>query len=106
MSATRKICAPSLRATLDMLANVEFPYQVNELLSPAAESRGAHILRVADIYDSLRRIHTGAEEEDLLFDQIRQLPTGTIDSEVLETFIHLRKQERVISAMNIFWSDI
>jgi len=97
---------PLLRATLDMLANVAFPYQVNELLSPAAGSRGAHILRVADTYDTLRRTHAGAVEDDALFDQMRRLPTGTIEPQVLETFIHMRKQERVISAMNIFWAAI
>jgi CheY-like chemotaxis protein len=103
---------PALRPTLDMLANIAFPYPVNELLSAASEITAnpdkplAHILRVADVYDTLRRTGAGQMEEDALFDQMRRLPSGTLHAEVLETFIHMRKQERAISAMNIFWAAI
>jgi response regulator RpfG family c-di-GMP phosphodiesterase len=116
---------PSAQPTLEILANVTFPYPVNELLSTAAElrsaassnqggadqpdeklraaiPRGAHILRVADLYDTLRRTNTREVEEDALFDQMRHLPADVLDSSVLETFIHMRKQERAITAMNIF----
>jgi CheY-like chemotaxis protein len=41
-----------------------------------------------------------------LFDQMRRLPAGTIESQVLETFVHMRKHERVIAAMNIFWAAV
>ncbi len=107
-----QLSLPSLRPTLDMLSNIAFPYPVNELLSAAGEvaanpdKPAARILRVADVYDTLRRAQGGAADEDALFDQMRRLPADALDAEALETFVHLRKQERLISAMNIFWAAI
>jgi len=114
-----EVVSPSLRPTLDLLANVPFPYEVNELLSAATDvvvagtetenaelpptPLGARILRVVDTYDTLRRGRTEEfPEEDKLFEWMRRQPTGTFDTDALETLIHIRKHERAINAMNLF----
>jgi response regulator RpfG family c-di-GMP phosphodiesterase len=116
-----QLIPPSLRPTLEILANISFPYNVNELLAAASDIQaaatdreklassmpiGARILRVADTYDTLRRAQSELQDEDSLFDWLRKQPTGTFDADVLETFIHIRKHERAISAMNIFWAAV
>jgi response regulator RpfG family c-di-GMP phosphodiesterase len=111
----------TVRATLDMLANTPFPFQVTELINAAADiaiarpnpearqannlARAANILRVADGYDSLRRDKSASQQtDDEIFEHLRRQPTGVFDIDVLETFIHMRKNEQAISAMNIFWA--
>jgi response regulator RpfG family c-di-GMP phosphodiesterase len=103
-----ELIAPDLRPTLEILSNVPFAYPVLEVLADActvqtgqdeqdpanATPIAAHILRVVDTYDTLRRTQT--EQQD----------AGTFNAEVLETFINLRKNERVISAMNLFWAAV
>jgi response regulator RpfG family c-di-GMP phosphodiesterase len=104
------------RVTAEMLANIAFPYEIADLhrlatqedaAAPARLVKLAQILRVADAYDSLRRSRpTTQSADDELFEELRRQPAGTFDSQVLETFINLRKNEQVISAMNIFWAGI
>jgi response regulator RpfG family c-di-GMP phosphodiesterase len=98
--------APSFQPTLDLLANVPFPYPIQEILAPepaTTPSLGARVLRVVDTYDTLRRTQAEQFTDDtLLFDWMRRQPTGTFDSDALETLIHIRKHERTISAMNLF----
>jgi DNA-binding response OmpR family regulator len=106
----------TVRATLDMLANIHFPYEINELINAAADlnsnatdhfPKNAHILRVADAYDSLRRAQSGTQQtEEQIFEELRRQAAGTFDSQVLETFISMRKSEQLISAMNIFWAAV
>jgi len=112
---------PDLQSTLDLLANIPFPYAINDLLAGTAETTGAgaagngtappplgaRILRTVEAYDTLRR--SGQEEfqdEERVFDWLRRQPTGTFDTDALETLIHIRKHERAISAMNIFWAAV
>jgi response regulator RpfG family c-di-GMP phosphodiesterase len=115
-----ELAAPDLRPTLEILSNVPFAYPVLEVLADActvqtgqdqhdpatATPIAAHILRVVDTYDTLRRTKTEQQDEELLFDAMRRQPAGTFDAEVLETFINLRKNERVISAMNLVWAAV
>ncbi|MEI6082730.1 MAG: response regulator [Verrucomicrobiota bacterium] len=110
----------SVRSTLEMLSNLKFPFEIAELINTAAGiapddsnainprlSRAGHILRVADAYDSLRRPNTGtAQTEEQVIDELRRQATSAFDPQVLETFIHLRKSEQTISAMNIFWAAV
>jgi response regulator RpfG family c-di-GMP phosphodiesterase len=109
----------SVRSTLDMLANIQFPYEINELINAAAGltpdaalqssrfAKSAHILRVADAYDSLRRANPDQPAtDDQIFAELRRQAAVLFDSHALETFIHLRKNEQLISAMNIFWAAI
>ena len=118
----REMMPPSLRPTLELLANVPFPYPVNELLAAATERQapaagpdgaeptdlplGSRILRVVDTYDTIRRSDSRPGDEEAVFDWLRQQPSGTFDTDVLETLIHLRKHERAINAMNIFWAAV
>lgn len=112
---------PDLQTTLDLLANIPFPYAINDLLAGTAERAvpeaegtvtsqvplGARILRAVETYDTLRR--SGQEEfqdEERVFDWMRRQPSGTFDTAALETLIHIRKHERAISAMNIFWAGV
>ncbi|NQU12005.1 DUF4388 domain-containing protein [bacterium] len=108
-----------VRSTLELLGNVEFPYPINDLLSattdePAggevpgtpATPLGARILRVVDAYETLRRGHGELQDEDVVFDRLRRQSAGTFDPDALETLIHIRKHERAISAMNLFWAAV
>jgi response regulator RpfG family c-di-GMP phosphodiesterase len=109
----------AVRATLDILANTQFPFEINEIITTAADpnpgsdapvariSRAAHILRVADAYDTVRRANTHAQwTEDQVFEELRRQPATTFDAQVLETFISMRKSEQAISAMNLFWAAV
>ena len=108
---------------LELLADISFPYAINDLLASAsvasatgsvaaglAQSRsapGANILRVVETYETLRRSNQAEfQEEAQIFDWMRRQPTGLFDSEVLETLIDIRKNERTISAMNIFLAAV
>lgn len=115
--------SPSPQPTLDLLANIAFPYPVNDLLEAVPQNSsdpdavdadglppvplGARILRVVDTYDTLRR--TRADQfatEGALFEWFRRQPAGTFDTDALETLIHIRRHERTISAMNLFSAGI
>ena len=106
----------AVRSTLEMLANIQFPYAINDLVntaagllpgSPPAFTQIAHILRVADAYDSLRRTNPDAQQTDeQVFEELRRQAAGTFDPHVLEAFIALRKSEQAISAMNLFWAAV
>ena len=110
---------PALQPPLDLLANVKFPNEINDQLAATSDAGhgtadaeatglppvplGARILRVVDTYDTLRRRQ--AEQfptEDKLLEWMRRQPTGTFDSDALETLIHIRKHESAINAMNLF----
>jgi len=106
---------------LELLADIGFPYAINDLLAGAAvvtgsvvaglaQSRsapGANILRVVETYETLRRsAQAEFQEESQIFDWMRRQPTGLFDGEVLETLIDIRKNERTISAMNIFLAAV
>jgi len=132
LETDRKIGAPlfsgsellpaSVRSTLEMLSNLQFPFQITELINAAADTeidapndstksasltRAAHILRVADAYDSLRRTSTDEQlTEEQVIEQLRRQAASTFDPQVLETFIHMRRHEQTISAMNIFWAAV
>ena len=110
-------------SALELLADIAFPYAINELLAGAAvtattgsiaagltQSRaapGTDILRVVETYETLRRSAKAEfQEEAQVFDWMRRQPTGLFDSEVLETLIDIRKNERAISAMNIFLAAV
>ena len=110
-------------SALELLADIAFPYAINDLLAGAAvtaatgsvaadlaQSRsgpGANILRVVETYETLRRSAKAEfQEEAQVFDWMRRQPTGLFDSEVLETLIDIRKNERTISAMNIFLAAV
>jgi response regulator RpfG family c-di-GMP phosphodiesterase len=107
--------AAAIRASLELLACLESPYEIADVLRAAGPTataetsprlhKLAHILRVADAYDSLRRT-SGQSTDDLLFEELRRLPATTFDPHVLETFIHLRKNEQRISAMDLFWANV
>lgn len=112
----------SVRSTLEMLSNLKFPFHITELINAAADiepaaastpaqsthlMRAAHILRVADAYDSLRRSSTDSQQtEEQVIEELRRQAASTFDPEVLETFIHMRRHEQTISAMNIFWAAV
>lgn len=124
LTASNALVPPELESTLDLLANISFPYAINDLLAGTAESAtpaepssdgavapqvplGARVLRAVEAYDTLRR--SGREEfqdEERVFEWMRRQPTGTFDTDVVETLIHIRKHERAISAMNIFWAGV
>ena len=110
-------------SALELLADIAFPYAINELLAGAAvtattgsiaagltQSRaapGTDILRVVETYETLRRSAKAEfQEEAQVFDWMRRQPTGLFDSEALETLIDIRKNERAISAMNIFLAAV
>lgn len=111
----QELLSPSLQPTLDLLANIPFAYSINELLAATTESApsegdllppvplGARVLRVVDTYDTLRRNHADQfPDENGLFEWMRRQPTGTFDTDALETLIHIRKSERAINDMDIF----
>jgi response regulator RpfG family c-di-GMP phosphodiesterase len=116
----KELLPATVRSTLEMLGNVTFPYNINDLISTAATLdiaanagtppsqvvRAAHVLRVADAYDSLRRTQKDGQSEDDVFEELRRQAAGTFDTDILETFIHIRKHERTISQMNIFWAAV
>ena len=108
-------------SALELLADIAFPYAINDLLAGAAvatgsvaaglaQSRsapGANILRVVETYETLRRsAQAEFQEEAQIFDWMRRQPTGLFEGEVLETLIDIRKNERTISAMNIFLAAV
>ncbi|MCG3147300.1 MAG: hypothetical protein PCFJNLEI_00739 [Verrucomicrobiae bacterium] len=112
----------SVRSTVEMLSNLKFPFPITELIHTAADVaptdapapdqsaqllRAAHILRVADAYDSLRRTNTDSQQtEDQVIEELRRQAASAFDPQVLETFIHMRRHEQTISAMNIFWAAV
>src|ERR1051325_1409185 len=109
---------PSYRPTRELLAHVPFPFPVNELLCCAGEdiplardgtsppstgpALGAQILTIADVYDTLRRGKNDLPGQDALFEWMRRQGSGIFDPEVLEVFVHIRRNERMISTMDIF----
>lgn len=105
-----------IKSTLEMLGNIQFPYEITELINAAAAAdpdktsrfaKAAGILRVADAYDSLRRAKDSeSRTDDQIFSELRGQAAGTLDPQALESFVHLRKNEQVISAMNIFWAAV
>jgi len=109
---------PSYERTVDQLAHVDVPFNVAKTLLAAsrplhsADANGttpplaARILRIADVYDTLRRTNDDVEEEDAFFSWMRNLPTGTFDAHALEIFVHLRKNERMLSTMDIISAKV
>lgn len=115
--ASATLVPAELQSTLDLLANISFPYPINDLLAGSAETAapaealaaapqpplGARILRVVEAYDTLRRSSQPEfQDEDQVFAWLRRQPADVFDPAPLETLIHIRKHERAISAMNIF----
>jgi CheY-like chemotaxis protein len=98
---------PALRSTLDLLANIPFPYPIVEILADEPATPAARILRVVDAYETLRRTQPSQFADGAtLFDWLRRQPAGTFDTDALETLIHIRKHERTISAMDLFLASI
>lgn len=114
---------PSYQRTLRLLAHTPFPYPLQEFFELASNpspvslhdrdaahknlTLAAHILRVADVYDTLRRetlIEMGDRDE--VVEWMRKQPSGTFDANALEVFIHIRKNERMLSAMDLFRASI
>jgi response regulator RpfG family c-di-GMP phosphodiesterase len=118
LHAGKELLPATVRSTLEMLGNIAFPYNINDLISTAVAlntsesapasrlTRSAQVLRVADAYDTLRRAQHDGQAEEEVFNELRRQATGTFDTDVLETFIHIRKNERLISQMNIFWAAV
>ena len=109
------LAPPALQPTLDVLTNISFPYNVNEVIAAAEKGStdpdspaplGARILRIVDTYDTLRRFDPNFSDEERLFTWMRHQPPGTFDPAALEVFIHMRRHERTINAMEIFSASI
>jgi len=109
---------PTYEKTVDVLAQIPLPFNVTKLLLAASRPRHtadngtpappltARILRIADVYDTLRRTNHDVGEEDAFFHWMRSQASGTFDTQALETFIHLRRSERMLSSMDMFQAKI
>jgi response regulator RpfG family c-di-GMP phosphodiesterase len=109
---------PGYEKTVDLISQLPLPFNVSKLLLAASRPRHvaemgvpeppltARILRVADVYDTLRRTNPETNEEEAFFHWMRGQPTGAFDTHALETFIHLRKSERMLSTMDMFQAKV
>lgn len=109
---------PSYEHTADQLSQMSIPFNVSKIL--VAASRPSHapdvngmtpplasrILRIADVYDTLRRTNQDVEEEDAFFSWMRHQAAGTFDAHALEIFVHLRKSERMLSKMDMISAKV
>jgi response regulator RpfG family c-di-GMP phosphodiesterase len=109
---------PGYEKTVDHISQLPLPFNVSKLLLAASRPRHvaepgspappltARILRIADVYDTLRRTNPETNEEEAFFHWMRGQPSGTFDTQALETFIHLRKSERMLSTMDMFQAKV
>lgn len=109
---------PSYERTVDQLAQIPSPFPVTKLLLAASRPKhltdrsaedvplAARILRIADVYDTLHRTNPDVPEEEAFYYWMRKLPPGVFDAHALEIFIHLRKNERMLSSMDIFFAKV
>lgn len=109
---------PSYERTVDQLAQIPSPFPVAKLLLAASRPKhvtdrsaedvplAARILRIVDVYDTLHRTNPDVPEEEAFYYWMRKLPTGVFDAHALEIFIHLRKNERMLSSMDIFFAKV
>lgn len=111
---------PSYEQTADMLASVPFAVEAGRLLAVASDRNletgssvevspamlSAHILRLADFYDSVRRQCAEVGDQDELFAWMRGVPGEIFDAGVLDVFINIRKKELAINSLNLFTNTV